>query len=204
MRKIAAFDFDGTITCKDTLFDFIIYNYGSRGLLCCIIKNIFNLGLYAIGLRSNNEAKEKLLGTILRGASTEQFKTMCENYSLKRVPQIIRKETIEKINLHTAKGDTLVIVSASPEDWIKPWALSNGFSAVLATQLKRDNGTLTGSFASKNCYGEEKVNRLAMEFPYREDIEITAYGNSNGDIPMLKFANEGFLIKNNKWQKFNR
>lgn len=204
MRKIAAFDFDGTITYKDTLFDFIVYNYGSRGLLCCIIRNIFNLCLYAIGLRSNSKAKEKLLATMLRGASIEEFKTMCENYSLKRVPQIIRKKTIEKINLHTAKGDTLVIVSASPEDWIKPWAMKNGFSNVLATQIEKKDGVLTGSFASKNCYGEEKVNRLATEFPYREDIEITAYGDSNGDIPMLKFANEGFLIKNNKWQKFNR
>ena len=45
------------------------------------------------------------------------------------------------------------------------------------------------------CYGEEKVNRLKEFFTDREQVFITAYGDSNGDKPMLNYANHGVLIK---------
>ena len=91
MKRIAAFDFDGTVTNKDTLFDFIQYSFGRLGLYRCLLLNACNLTMYLLGIMSNEKAKEKLLGSILKGISDSDFAIMCKNYSLKRVPHILRR-----------------------------------------------------------------------------------------------------------------
>ena len=107
----------------------------------------------------------------------------------------IEKITKEIIDKHKSAGETLFIVSASPENWIRPWAMKNGFTEVIATKLEEKDGMLTGKFASRNCYGVEKVNRLKEFFTDREQVYLSAYGDSSGDEPMLNYANHGVLIK---------
>ena len=195
MKRYALFDFDGTITTKDTLFDFIRFTYGRSGLVKCLLLNVWNLSLYAAKLRSNEKAKEIMLATMIKGTNAAVFEEQCKRYSMERVPQIVRENTKEIIEKHQATGETLLIVSASPENWIRPWAMKNGFTEVIATKLEERDGALTGKFASRNCYGVEKVNRLKEFFTDREQVFITAYGDSNGDKPMLNYANHGVLIK---------
>lgn len=195
MKRYALFDFDGTITTKDTLFDFIRFTYGKIGLVKCLLKNAWNLTLYAVKLRSNERAKEILLATMIKGTGIAVFQGLCERYSMERVPQIIKEKTKETIEKHRSANETLLIVSASPENWIRPWAMKNGFTEVIATKLEEKDGVLTGKFASHNCYGEEKVNRLMHFFTDRKQVYITAYGDSSGDKPMLNYANHGVLIK---------
>ena len=195
MKRYALFDFDGTITTKDTLFDFIRFTYGKSGLVKCLLLNAWNLFLYAIKQRSNEKAKEILLSTMIKGTSTTVFEEQCERYSMERVPQIIKEKTKEIIEKHRSAGETLFIVSASPENWIRPWAMKNGFTQIIATKLEERDGILTGKFASRNCYGVEKVNRLKEFFTDRDQLYISAYGDSNGDKPMLNYANHGVLIK---------
>lgn len=195
MKRYALFDFDGTITTKDTLFDFIRFTYGRSGLVKCLLLNMWNLSLYAAKLRSNERAKEIMLATMIKGTNAAVFEEQCKRYSMERVPQIIKENTKEIIDKHLTAGETLLIVSASPENWIRPWAMKNGFTEVIATKLEEKDGMLTGKFASRNCYGEEKVNRLMEFFTDREQVFITAYGDSSGDKPMLNYANHGVLIK---------
>ena len=195
MKRYALFDFDGTITTKDTLFDFISFTYGKIGLAKCLLLNAWNLFLYAIKQRSNEKAKEILLSTMIKGTSTTVFEEQCERYSMERVPQIIKEKTKEIIEKHRSAGETLFIVSASPENWIRPWAMKNGFTQIIATKLEERDGILTGKFASRNCYGVEKVNRLKEFFTDRDQLYISAYGDSNGDRAMLNYANHGVLIK---------
>ena len=195
MKRYALFDFDGTITTKDTLFDFFRFTYGRSGLVKCLLLNVWNLSLYAAKFHSNERAKEIMLATMIKGTSSDVFEEQCKRYSMERVPQIIKENTKEIIEKHLTAGETLIIVSASPENWIRPWAMKNGFTEVIATKLEERDGALTGKFASRNCYGEEKVNRLKEFFTDRQQVYITAYGDSNGDKPMLNYANHGILIK---------
>lgn len=198
MEKCTLFDFDGTITERDTLFDFIRFTHGKRDLMRCLLLNCWSLALYALKLRSNEKAKEELLSTILKGKDTSLFQAQCKRYCEERVPQILCEKAAGLIRQHKAAGDKLYIVSASPEDWITPWALANGFTGVIATQLEKKEGKLTGKFSSRNCYGEEKVNRLKKVFTPRENYYICAYGDSRGDKPMLGYADEGYFIQDVK------
>ena len=57
---IAAFDFDGTITTKDTLFDFIKFYVGNKNLFKGLIFLSPILVLYKLGFIRNDIAKQKL------------------------------------------------------------------------------------------------------------------------------------------------
>ena len=59
-HTIAAFDFDGTITTKDTLFDFVKFHVGSKNFYKGLIFLSPILILYKLGFIRNDIAKQKL------------------------------------------------------------------------------------------------------------------------------------------------
>lgn len=83
----------------------------------------------------------------------------------------------------------VVVVSASIEDWLKPWCDENKVK-LIATKLEFKNELITGRFASENCYGEEKVRRIKEVYALESFEYIYAYGDSSGDIKMLSLADE--------------
>ena len=81
----------------------------------------------------------------------------------------------------------MLIVSASIDNWVQPFFAQ---VKVLGTQIEVVNGKLTGQFLSKNCYGQEKVNRILTLYPNRQDYHLTAFGDSRGDKELLAWADE--------------
>ena len=86
----------------------------------------------------------------------------------------------------------MVVVSASVNNWVEPFFDGIGGVYVVGTMVEERGGVLTGRFLTKNCYGEEKVNRLLQLFPERTQYRLTAYGDSQGDAQLLDFANEAY------------
>jgi len=90
-------------------------------------------------------------------------------------------------------GHDMLILSASMENWLMPFARYLEIDRVEGTQLEvSPDGRLTGKFLSKNCYGEEKVIRLRSRLPNREEFHLIAYGDSRGDKELLNYADEAF------------
>lgn len=192
---IAAFDFDGTITSKDSLPDFIIFCVGKLrfGVGLLILSPV--LLLYKAGIIENWKAKEIMFSHFFKGWKINDFDKKCRSYA-ERVKDMLRQSIIDKIREHQQANHSVAIVSASISNWIRPWAYENGIMEVIGTEIEIKNGSLTGKFASPNCYGQEKVNRLQEKYPAREDYTLYAYGDSRGDKELLEFADYPTLIKN--------
>jgi len=141
-----------------------------------------------LGLVDNSIAKERLLSIFLRGISTEEFSIRCKIFGQKKVSAILNKATVSKFHKHILNDDKVIIISASIEDWILPWA-QQWKVEVLATKLANSNGLLTGKFLGNNCNGEEKVKRIKNYLELADYKEIWAYGDSPGDEAMLSLAN---------------
>ena len=101
---------------------------------------------------------------------------------------MVRPDVVEILRKHQAAGDQVIVISASLEDWVRPWCKAHGINCVLGTQAKKQNGKLTGRFCTPNCYGQEKVTRLLKITPNRENYLLYAYGDSRGDRELLQFA----------------
>lgn len=191
---IAAFDFDGTITTKDTLFDFIRFYFGKIKLLQGLIILSPMLMLFRVGIIQNSEAKGRLLSYFFKGHDIAEFNQKSEEYS-SQISRICKPDVLNKIKWHKNEGHTIIIVSASVRNWIEPWAKQNGFEQVLGTELEVIDNKITGRFATPNCYGPEKVNRLLQLFPNRAEYTLFAYGDSSGDKELLAIADHAHLMK---------
>jgi len=192
---IAAFDFDKTITRIDTLNDLIIYKFGMRKFIRKMTELSPLLFLYCLKIIPNYVAKQKLFASFFAGLTEKEFNGLCRDYSLNRIKNILRHEAIKKIEWHKKEGHKIIIISASMENWIKPWAEENSIDEVIATLPQIENSFLTGRFATKNCHGKEKVERLLEKYPEKEEYFLYAYGDSRGDRELLRLADKGFYRK---------
>lgn len=189
--KLVLFDFDGTITSKDTLVEFTRFYIGSRRYLLGLAMLTPVMALYAGRLIANWKAKQYFLARFFKGEEISQFNSRCLDFSTSVLPSLIRPAALAAIDRYRKDGATLAVVSASAENWVKPWCDEHGV-VCLATQLEVRNGRITGKLAGRNCYGDEKVCRIRERFPLGQFDEVIAYGDSRGDKEMLKLAHQSF------------
>ncbi|MCH9742877.1 MAG: HAD-IB family hydrolase [Proteobacteria bacterium] len=188
-KSLALFDFDGTITDRDSLPDFIVVAVGLHRFLLGMLVLSPMLVLYVLKLVRNDFAKEKMLGYFFKGWTIDRLNAVGRRYALTRIQQIIRPQAQARLQWHQAQGHDVVIVSASAEYWLQAWSEQQGFK-LIATKMAVSNGILTGRFEGNNCYGSEKVRRIREELDLADYERIYAYGDSLGDKPMLALAHE--------------
>ena len=188
MKKVVASDFDGTLTNKDTLLEFIRFAKGN--VRCYIGFLLFSplIVLMFLKLYPNYKSKQKLFSYFFKGMSIEEFNRLGREFASSS-KHLLREGGQEMIRKCKEEGTEVVVVSASIDNWVQPFFPD---MKVIGTQIEVEDGRLTGRFLSKNCYGQEKVNRLLALFPDRENYYLIAYGDSNGDRKLLDFADESY------------
>jgi phosphatidylglycerophosphatase C len=190
-KEIAFFDFDGTITTKDSLLEFIRYTNGSFGFYVGFIINLPNLVGYKLRIISNQSAKEKILSFFFSGIKREDFQKKCVQFGTEVIPKLLRPKAIQEIRRLRGQGVTVVVVSASPENWIDDWAKKMEVE-LLASRLETFEGKLTGKILGKNCHGDEKVVRIKQVYNLEDYNVVAAYGDTEGDKAMLALANVAY------------
>jgi len=191
MKKIAFFDFDGTITTKDTMFALIRHQKGSAKFYLGFFFNIPVFAALKLKLISNQAAKKRLLSYFFKGTALSTFQLKCDAFATGALPAIIRTGALEEIKKLKDSGFTIVVVSASAENWIRKWTGDMGLN-LLATQLETVDGKLTGKLSGPNCNGAEKEVRIRSAYDLSKFDEIYCYGDSNGDKQMLALGTKSF------------
>ena len=189
MKKIYAFDFDGTLTTKDTLLEFIRFAKGTLAFGLGFLRYTHLLVLMKLGFYPNWKAKQKVFAHFFKGMSIDDFDALCQEFAASS-KHLLRPKGIEAINKAQSEGSEVLIVSASIDNWVQPFFAN---VKVLGTQIEVVDGKLTGRFLTKNCYGQEKVNRILALYPNRQDYHLTAFGDSKGDKELLAWADESYF-----------
>ena len=190
-NRIAFFDFDGTITTRDTLLEVIKFFKGNFKFYLGFIINSPFVAAWKTGIISNQAAKEKVLQYFFRSVPVKAFQQRCDEFATTRVPLLIRPKAMQEIEKLRTAGVTVVIVSASAENWIQQWCNLHNLQFI-ATKLQVEKDLLTGKIDGHNCHGEEKVNRINAAFDLSLYNEIYCYGDTKGDKPMLGLATFSF------------
>jgi HAD superfamily hydrolase (TIGR01490 family) len=190
MKKIYAYDFDGTLTTRDTLLEFIRYACGKVRFLLGFLLYSPLLILMKLGLYSNGKAKQKVFAHFFKGMTIDAFDTLCQDFA-RTHRHLLRPEVVRQLEQALSEGSEVLIVSASIDNWVQPFFPK---VKVLGTQIEVVDGCLTGRFLTPNCYGQEKVRRILALHPDRTSYYLTAYGDSQGDREMLAFADESHII----------
>ena len=194
--SLALFDFDGTITFKDSFGDFIAYAVGRSRFIAGIVLLSPMVLAHAVGFVPNWRAKELVSTYFFRGWDVPGFIGLASKYSRERLPGIVREVALEKIKWHKLRGDKVVVVSASIDLWLADWCGLHDLD-LIATKLETRDGLVTGRFLTRNCSGKEKVRRIEEQYDLKSFDYIYAYGDTPGDRAMLDLANEKYY----KWKR---
>lgn len=193
-RAIVAFDFDGTLTIRDSFTAFLRWRAGPGGWALGLVKMSPALAGYARD-RDRGRIKAASVREFLGGVSRAELEAEAEAFADRVWADFMRPDALKVWNDWGAKGVHRVIVTASPETTVAPFARRLGAEALLGTQLVFDgDDRVTGAFSSPNCRGEEKVRRLRAV--YGDDVDLAAaYGDTSGDTEMIAIAREkGFRV----------
>jgi HAD superfamily hydrolase (TIGR01490 family) len=185
---LAVFDFDGTLTKRDSLPGFLLHACGPLRAA-----RAFALELPAVleALRHDEArdfAKERIFARAFAGLDAEAVDEAARAYAHRVVETGLRSDVRAKLEWHRAQGHALCIVSASLEPYLKVVAERLGVGHLACTHLEVGaDGKLTGAMVGGNCRRAEKVARLRTLLE-PEHFEIWAYGDSKGDTELLALA----------------
>lgn len=189
--KIAVFDFDGTIYKGDATKDFCWYFYRKKPLKSyyLLIQLTYWL-LWRLKLLTTTQFKSTFI-QFLNRANDEQITGLLNSFWEEK-KSLVHANLVLEISHLKKEGVHIVVVSASPELFIKTFCLSLGVDTVLGSELKVLNNKYRLLI---NCRGEEKLKRLKRAFP---DFElIAAYSDNKDDDVLLKTAKNGYWVDRN-------
>lgn len=188
MKKLYFFDFDGTLTYKDTMFLYLKF-YNSAKFNFQFLKHIPLFILLKLKLANAEKVKKSFISSILKGQSKTKIEEKSQQFFEKYYPEIIRENAIEFIKNIDREHTESYLVTASLDIWVKPFAEKFKMN-LLATRAEFKNEIFTGNFVGNNCNGGEKVHRIKEALQGKKFDKTIAFGDTSGDKEMLEWANE--------------
>ncbi len=189
MKKLYCFDFDGTLTTKDTMFLFLKF-YDSVKYRKAFVKHIPLFVLLKLNLTDAEKVKTNFISSVLKGEKKEDLEKRAQDFFEINYQELLRSNALDFIkNINPAQTECL-LVTASLDIWTKPFAKKYGMT-LLATEALYEANIFTGKFATPNCNGEEKVRRIEAHIAGKKFDKKIAFGDTAGDRPMLEWADEG-------------
>ena len=188
MKKLYLFDFDGTLTYKDTMFLYLKF-YNSAKFNFQFLKHVPLFILLKLKLANAEKVKKSFISSILKGQSKTKIEEKSQQFFEKYYPEIIRENAIEFIQNIDREHTESYLVTASLDIWVKPFAEKFKMN-LLATRAEFKNDIFTGNFVGNNCNGGEKVHRIKEALQGKKFDKTIAFGDTSGDKEMLEWANE--------------
>lgn len=194
---VVIFDFDGTLTTTDTtkflFLSLLLYRPFSfqtvLDFLKCSKKDKFNLQMQ----------KYKTTANLIDGCKSESLKK--RQWLFKILSKVyFRKNVVRIMQESIAKGDTVIIATASPT-----FAVQEIFSKVkiIGTEFFCQNGIYQNKTIEKICYGEKKAEMVIdyVKQANLSDVE-SVYSDDNSDMPLFSLAKNAFMVtKDSKIKK---
>ncbi len=191
---IAAFDFDGTVTYHDSLLPFLIYTYGYFKTYRKLLLKAPTLVGFVLGVIPRQKAKEAIISSFFKGATLETIQQFGKKFATEKLNDIVRPQAKERIKWHQNNGHQCVLISASLDIYLDPWAQALGFKDVICSGLEITNQEkITGRLQGTNCWGPEKIRRLEKICGPKNQYTLYAYGDSRGDKELLEIADHSFF-----------
>lgn len=184
---LALFDFDGTITIRDTMPDFVRAALPRPRLMAGRLL----LAPMVLGYRAGRVSGVAVRAAIARvgftGLDAAGYDAHGRRFAADVLPGLVRPSALARIDWHRRRGDTVVVVSGGLDAYLAPWAAAHGLP-LLCSVLERRDGRLTGRYAGPQCVRAEKARRVRAAYDVAAFERVHAYGDTAEDRAMLDMA----------------
>jgi len=201
MNNIAIFDLDYTLTKRGTWGRFVLMNLRFRPhrWIPFVLSTAKAQWLYKQGKTSRVCVKQEMMRWSMVGSRKEDIIRMAEDFADKEIENGLRSGALQALEDHRAKGDTIVIASAAVCVIVDAISRRLNIPHWVSTEMKWENGRLASNFATENCYGPQKLERVKQFFIQNPELKqnntlITMYSDSYSDIEILRFCDKGVAV----------
>ena len=117
-----------------------------------------------------------------------QLEDWREQYLASKIEPIVLPKARALLERHRARGDELIIITATNRFITEPIARRLGVVHLIATEAEMVAGEYTGNVAGTPCFQAGKVTRLlAWLQQHRQSLEHSwFYSDSHNDLPLLE------------------
>jgi HAD superfamily hydrolase (TIGR01490 family) len=196
-RAVAVFDFDGTITRRDTLKPYLARVVGTPRLAAAFARESLAVAAWAAGRQDIDAVKRRIVRRVLAGVPVEAARRAALVHA-EAIARGLRREALARLRWHRDEGHRLVLASAGLDLYLEPVAARLGFDDLLCSRLAVRDGRFTGELDGADCTGAEKLRRLEALLGGLAGVELHAYGDSPGDAALLAAATHAH------WRPFRR
>ena len=185
--SLALFDFDGTISNKDSFVAFMKFTHGTPVFVFRMAMGFMTFAGWKLGLVKSHVTKVKALRSFYKDWTEERMTDARRRFTSEVIPTILFPKALDRIAWHKEQGHRIIVVTASCDAWLGDWTRQMDWE-ILCTEMELKDGAFTGELSKPNCRGKEKVNRVKQHLELESYLEIYAYGNDHGDNQMLAIA----------------
>lgn len=188
---LALFDFDGTITDRETMPGFV--RAATRPVRLKV--GLVVLAPLVVGYKHRVVPGTMVRAAIcwfgFRGVPVRELEQHGVAFAQSVLPAMLRPEAMARIAWHKARGDRIVVVSGGLDVYLAHWASSHGLE-LLCSSLEQRDGRLTGYYNGAQCVRDEKVRRVKALCSTQDFGKVYAYGDTPEDHAMLAMADEAY------------
>jgi HAD superfamily hydrolase (TIGR01490 family) len=122
--------------------------------------------------------------------STQQLQQWHDRFMQQCIEPMMLPKALKLLADHRARGDFLLIVTATNHFVTAPIARKLGVDALLATDPEMEDGRYTGKVAGTPCFREGKVKRLHHWLQHNKHTLAGSYfySDSQNDLPLLELV----------------
>jgi phosphoserine phosphatase len=154
---------------------------------------------FLLGRADRGLLKSALLRAVLGGCRRSEVEEWTAQFASRVLRWGVRTDALEAIARHRREGDVLALLSASVDLYVPAIGRSLGFGEILCTGVEWNGERLSGTLATANRRGAEKVFCLAQLRMRHPQLPVTAYADAMSDLEHLKFVEHPILV-NGSWR----
>ena len=198
---VAIFDLDGTLTTRDTFLAFLL-TFGRRYRRWgAVARTPPRLAAYLAKLYPDYRLKQALIVDYLSAVDPESVaehrRWFCDHW----LPRRLHPIGMPLLRAHHARGDRVILLSASPDVFVPEVARVLGIDEVLCTRIERRGEGWTGRIVDGNCKGRRKLEVIRGHLGCESAPPNSyAYGDSAGDRHVLQWVRYGAWVRRRRLQ----
>ncbi len=182
--SVVFFDFDKTLTTRDTLLPFAFHVCRKTKRLASFLTLIFCYMLLRLKLISNKDFKSLFLRFVINGITQEDLKDIVSEFENSFIKNHLNRPVFDKFREYIESGCKVVIVSSNFDILLENLSMINK-ALIISTQTdyKDKRYYIKGDV----CAGEEKLKKIEAIFGKRIFEEAIFYGDKEDKILLRAF-----------------
>ncbi len=203
MQQAAFFDLDKTVIAKSSTLAFGRPLYkagllGRRALMKVGFAQLFYV-LFGADEDSLERARDQMLD-LTTGWHRGEIEQLVEETLAEVADPLVYAEALFVIDEHKRQGRRVFLVSASPEEIVRPLGRHIGIDDIIATRVRTDDEGRFLPELERYAMGPGKAEAM-LDLAQREDIDLLesyAYSDSVTDLPMMEIVGHPVAVNPEK------